>query len=154
MTRLPDPRVIRTAVAVLTIAVGIALTPGRASATCGDYVLIAGQSSEAQHQNHKLSTAPGESPGNPESPRVPCHGPGCSKSPTDSIPPITAPIGGEADPKNPPATLGGAGPGDGGVSRERDFTSNERAVHLPTTIFHPPRAVQATPSDSFRCRFI
>jgi hypothetical protein len=140
MTRFVNTKVIRATVAIIAIAVGIALTPGRVLATCGDYVLIEGQSPVRQHLNHLPVTAPGESQGNPDSPRAPCHGPGCSKAPNDSIPPLTAPTGGETDSKNPPAPLSGAAPGDGGMSWECHFIASGRPIHLPNPIFHPPRA--------------
>jgi hypothetical protein len=135
----PDPRVIRTTVAFIAIVVGIALTSGRASATCGDYISIVGQSPANYQQDHMPVTATGESQGDPKESRAPCHGPGCSNSPTDSIPPITAPIGSE--PKDPPAALTGSDSGNGGMSREQYPTSTGRAIRLPNLIFHPPRAV-------------
>lgn len=115
------------AVAVLT-AVGLFASSGRATAGCGDYVVLAADTPAADH-------APAD-PGPP----APCHGPGCSGRPEQPSPPLTAPVTQPADPDPLTASAGrltaSAHPASWAVIA--DDAGPPEPVCPP--VFHPPRA--------------
>src|SRR5262245_54783015 len=68
--------------ASLTLLAAALLSPGRANAECGDYVMVGGK--HAAPVPHAPSTSSHE-------PAVPCHGPNCSKRPNLPIVPPAPP---------------------------------------------------------------
>src|SRR5262245_47042971 len=124
--------------AALLLAAAACLTPGRASAECGDYVTIRnGPADPAHHATTRDATPqPDQAPARP-----PCHGPNCSSAPArdpSPLPPV-APTG--LQPKeltqHPAAAADpDAGPGS---ALDRD-PSSARPVRRASSVFHPPRA--------------
>jgi hypothetical protein len=125
---------LRLVAAAGLLAAGVAFTPGRAAAQCGDYVRIAGQPM-APHDG------PGQADHGLPTPGQPCHGPGCSGAPATPALPVTAPV---ADPSgskqwadrfaaDPDAAAGGR--------TLPPITSDDGAVSRPASIFHPPRSI-------------
>jgi hypothetical protein len=121
-------RVLRTTGASSLLAVAFVFAPQRASAACGDYVMIGGD------QGHPDSGTPGH---DPDAPRQPCHGPGCSAAPCGPILPPVPPT----SPTNPSEALAGLHGGADGASSPDWYprpVSSGRAVHRPPLVFHPP----------------
>ena len=122
---LPTPSFRPIAVAVL-VAAGLTLAPGSASASCGDYVTVVGQT-DAGHETG--------------APRSPCTGPGCSNRPMTPILPLSTPVTSTAQAKELAARTA--------VEVETDpcagwqlFTATKRPDSSCTSaIFHPPRAI-------------
>jgi len=110
------------------VAGGIASAPAKATAACGDYVVIA---------SHDGASAQG--PSDPALPRLPCHGPGCSNRPIEPEQPLTAPITVSTQAKDCSARMPDAIPrrDSGSVI---PLTSDGLTVHISSAIFHPPRA--------------
>jgi hypothetical protein len=113
----------------LALVAATACCPSAARAACGEYVTVVGS---AAHR----STA--DMPDLP-SPMPACHGPGCSKAPTQAAP-VSAPKVVER-----PAPVGVA---DGDpvppLADAQDYSTIESVVpssRHPSDIFHPPRAV-------------
>ena len=85
--RFPSP--FRGWRAALLLVSAACASPGRASAECGDHVIILNGPAAA---NSKAPSAPTPD-ALPAAPRPPCHGPNCSGSPAPKAPvaPLTAP---------------------------------------------------------------
>ena len=128
--------VVRAIGIALAITAGVAFSPARASAGCGDYVHLAGQMAgptgnamplPANHEREDL-------------PRPPCHGPGCSNRPSQPIPPLTAPVAESGGAKELAARANTNDDRADGLSRHRIPRTIGSPIHLPTPIFDPPRA--------------
>ena len=130
MTALPQPQTLRGFGAALLLAASVLGLPGRAAATCGDYVTIAGQPGHGAHDRQ-----PGQDDGSPQ----PCHGPGCSKQPEKPAVPTAPPATAPAQPKH--ASGGFTPDADSGHSGWCRLESERGSVHSPQPIFHPPRSV-------------
>ncbi|MBX9625518.1 MAG: hypothetical protein K2X82_17055 [Gemmataceae bacterium] len=126
---------VRTTGIALAIAAGVAFSPARATAGCGDYVHIAGPPAGPTG----VATAPPDGHALDDLPRPPCHGPGCSERPTPTAPPLTAPVNESAGAKELAARPGADDRADGSP-RHRVPRSIGSPVHFPTAIFDPPRA--------------
>jgi hypothetical protein len=111
----------------LAVAVVVALAPGRAAAECGDYVHILNDRSDAPPA------------GAPESPRKPCHGPGCSNQPASPVP-LSAPAAPPADPKEGAARATDSPRDDDRTGWHLPSSPDAVPEHVPQPIFHPPRA--------------
>ena len=121
MTLIPRLPIRAFAASVLAVA-GVALAPGGAAASCGDYV-------------HVVTDHP---PASPHGPAAPC--PGCSKAPAPPAIPLTAPVGSPSESEQSVALTslaGGARPVPGW---RRWTTASPQPVLLTSSIFHPPRA--------------
>ena len=122
MTLFPRLPVRAVAIAVLAVA-GLAVAPGGAAASCGDYVQIV-----TDHQPTPQ----------PAAPVAPC--PGCSKAPATPILPLSAPVGSPSESEQSVALTnpaGGARPVPGWA---RSTATSPHPVRLTSSIFHPPRA--------------
>ena len=117
LPRLP----IRTLAAAVLAFAGVALLPGTAPASCGDYVRV---------QTHDEAPAP---------PR-PCHGPECSKAPAAPALPLTAPVLSSCGSDQSPVVLQSDADDRPSPGRAAAGTSAARPVRLTSSIFHPPRA--------------
>src|SRR5262249_22730063 len=124
---VPSPHfaVFRRLVAALLLAAGVACAGGSAQASCGDYLTIDGK--PAAHGGH------------PSGPGKPCDGPNCSAAPTPASVPMTAPapvISGAKDTAASSLLAGDDTPPSLGFSRP---VSDGHSVHVPRSVFHPPR---------------
>lgn len=137
---LSFPSLVHTWRAALPLVAVVLLSPGRATAECGDYVTI--RNAPAGSVHHVPSDAPNAVPvaETPTPAKRPCHGPNCSGSPVREAPPMApvAPAGPRAkelvrllDFIHGPDT-------DPGSGFDRDTTS-PRPVSRADAIFHPPR---------------
>ena len=126
----------RTGIALAIAAAAVCL-PSRVGAACGDYVHIA-DTPVADDRGRATPDRPDASRG--ESPRPPCHGPGCSNGPATPTPPLTAPVTDSSRPKQLAArTAGDPDPAAGpGWHHPTDLCGPP--FRVPTSIFHPPRA--------------
>jgi len=130
---ITTPRTVIRAIGItLAITVGVVFSSARASASCGDYVHIAGQPADqaitlpAPHDRDGL-------------PRPPCHGPNCSNHSPEPVPPFTAPVVESLGAKGLVARSH-ADDRAGGSSAHSIPRSIGSPVHLPSAIFDPPRA--------------
>ena len=121
ISRLPYPAL----VAAGLVLGGIALTPGTAAASCGNYVIV-------QNEDHTGQPQP--------VPAVPCHGPGCSKAPAAPALPMTAPVSSSTGNDQPTADLDSATDASNASSWGRLLPNVEHPIRLTSSIFHPPRA--------------
>lgn len=127
MTSRPFSTALRQVVAALLLATGVASASGSAQAGCGDYLTIDGKPHAQRHL--------------PAAPARPCDGPNCSALPTPTPAPMTSPVPGPTGVKATAAELdfdGGDAPPDLGFRRP---TSDGTSVHIPRSVFHPPRTV-------------
>lgn len=127
---LNSPTSVRGGRAALLLVVTACATPGRASADCGDHVVVLAPGAAA----HDAGAT-----GHRERPQAPCSGPNCSRAPERHAPqpaPVAspAPHGKEAAHATAPAA-----PDDRTASRPPEFTS-PRPLRRAVPIFHPPRA--------------
>lgn len=130
---------------VLLLVAGISLTPGRASAACGDYISIHNAvrdlASSANPDQSALITNPIalNEPGNSTPSKLPCHGPNCSNSPVRQLPPLApaTPVGLRVKElvQHPVPTDDDVQPG---LSSVCDNTLLSPIDHT-SAIFHPPR---------------
>jgi hypothetical protein len=128
---LPRNPLVRVTTAAVLLAAGVLLSPGRAAASCGDYVTIGGQPAHAM-------PASGDAPA--VAPRPPCSGPNCSNRQNSPVAPLQAPVTPPTDPKQLDARPGDADAPDAG--RRLWFAEpSGRPVRTSTSIFHPPRSV-------------
>jgi hypothetical protein len=108
-------------IGALALVAALACCPS-ARAACGDYVTVIGA--------HRPADVPLPAP--------PCHGPGCSRAPTQAAP-VSAPKLAE-----PPAPVGLADrnpvPPRPGHHRHGSVKSLSPSSRHPSDIFHPPRA--------------
>src|SRR5262245_34061869 len=119
------------------------LTPGRASAECGDYVTILNGPGASAHQPMPGAND-GATPNHENTPspvKPPCHGPNCSSTPDLPFPPLApiAPVGTQVKELTGhlhPATEADAGPGR---AFDRDTTS-ARPIRRASSVFHPPQS--------------
>ncbi|MBX9579418.1 MAG: hypothetical protein K2X87_03845 [Gemmataceae bacterium] len=123
--------VLRLVAAAGLLAAGLAFTPGRAAAECGDYVRIAGQPM-APHGG------PGQADHGQPTPGKPCHGPGCSGHQTTPVP-VTAPVTGPGGSKEWAARFGADLDAAATGRTLPPLTSEDGSVSRPASIFHPPR---------------
>jgi hypothetical protein len=124
----------RTAVLRLTgggllLAAAVLLAPARAAAGCGDYVTILNDGPTGDH-----------GPAHP-GPAKPCHGPGCSGSPTPFDLPLTAPVTEPVGPKGWADRSAGDAAETGGPGWTFALTSSARPIHRARPIFHPPPTI-------------
>ena len=113
----------RTLVTAILVVGGLALLPGKAVATCGSYVVL-----ENAH------------PAPQDRPPQRCDGPECSRAPSTPALPLTAPVSERSSSEQ------------SSIPSETDAedcfrpgwatfqTAADQPVHLPSAIFHPPRA--------------
>src|SRR5438270_582684 len=120
--------------AALLLAAAACATPGKASASCGDYVTILNGQSNSDH--HATPAAPGETP-TPAKP--PCRGPNCSGSPTRDAPPVPPPAPVSTPAKELTHNLGTLGGADGPRDPFARDASSPRPVRRASSVFHPPR---------------
>jgi hypothetical protein len=123
LPRLP----IRALTAAALVVVGFAFAPGRAEASCGDYVYV-----QTANQTPEIA---------PIQPQPPCHGPGCSKAPAAPPVPLTAPVSSSSETDQSPVVLDADSddrPGSGWAAGHR---AAAQPIRLTSSIFHPPRAV-------------
>lgn len=133
MVHLP-PLLTRSRCATALVAVVACLSPGRASAECGDYVIILPPSGTPHPAKPEPTTAPQPIPVTP-----PCHGPNCSGSPTRETPPASPPATGGLMKESARHSAGtDFVPSVSGSPFPRDDTS-PRPVRRASSIFHPPR---------------
>ena len=124
---------IRSWRAALLLVVAACATPDRASAECGDHVIILNAPASSNHD---------AMPGAAEMPKpikLPCHGPNCSGSPTHDFPPLApvAPVSSQL--KELAQCLISVGDVDAPrPSFDRDMSSL-RPTHRASSVFHPPR---------------
>jgi hypothetical protein len=117
--------VLRRVVAALLLAAGVACAGGEAQAGCGDYLTIDGKPHASQQH--------------PTLPAKPCDGPNCSANPSPAQTPMTAPAPAPTGAKGTAvgSQLAGDNPSsNSGFSRP---VSDGHSVHLPRSVFHPPR---------------
>ena len=90
IARFPTP--FRGWRAPLLLVAAACASPGRASAECGDHVIILNGPAAANAKTTHTPANPTPD-ATPAAPRPPCHGPNCSGSPAPKAPlaPITAP---------------------------------------------------------------
>jgi hypothetical protein len=120
--------------ALLLVAVACA-SPDRASAECGDHVVILNAAPQV-NPDGRAATGVAE---RPASPKAPCSGPNCSRAPERHAPPF-APVSTSAPQgKEVVQVLDSVEPADGATTRVRDFIS-PRPVRRAASVFHPPRA--------------
>ena len=136
MAGFAPSRVVRGAGAAVLLAAAVLLLPQRAAAACGDYVTIADDhgaaTSSPAHDTHPADGRPA-SPG-------PCHGPNCSRGPSE---PFAPPAPSSTTPVQPKRWLTGLADGPEAPGRSGwcgALHSSGRAVRRPTPVFHPPRA--------------
>ena len=125
MTSPSQAAVLRRVVAALLLAAGVACAGGSAQAGCGDYLTIDGR--------------PHASGQHPAGPVKPCDGPNCSANPSPTPAPMTAPAPAPAGAKD---TAAGSQPGGDDVPPPSGFSrpvSDGSSVHVPRSVFHPPR---------------
>jgi hypothetical protein len=108
----------------------VACSSGRAAAACGDYVHVVTDGAQADSP---------AMPGEPDLPRPPCHGPGCSGQPTPPIPPLTAPVTEPTGAKELATRAAGDAGDHGGSARHPVPEAIGSPVRTSTPIFHPPR---------------
>jgi hypothetical protein len=134
---LATPRTMIRAIGIaLAITAGVVCSSARASAGCGDYVHIADRPAEPTGEAMPL-------PANHDRedlPHPPCHGPGCSNRPYETIPPLTAPVTESGGVKELAARSNPNDDRPDGSSRHRTPHTIGSPVHLPPPIFDPPRA--------------
>jgi hypothetical protein len=132
---LPSPfRGWRAALLLVVIACA---SPNRATAECGDYVVVLNANDPASPDGRATPTGMLDHPASPE---VPCSGPNCSRAP-DRHPAPLAPVS-TAGPhgKEVVQTLGSVEPSDRASSRLCDSIS-PRPIRRASSVFHPPRAI-------------
>jgi hypothetical protein len=120
--------------AALLLVVLACATPGRASAECGDHVLILNQPTARADQGGHAAPA-SDAPAAP--PRAPCSGPNCSQGSDRHPAPFT--------PASPPGPHGkevaqlleSVEQPDGLSVRACDFLSS-RPIRRVSAVFHPP----------------
>jgi hypothetical protein len=125
--------------AFLLVAAACA-SPGRASAECGDHVIILNGPAAANAKATPTPANPIPTPDTqPAAPRPPCHGPNCSGSPAPKAPlaPITAPTSQFKEQAGQVVGDCDEG-GDQGARFGRDSDS-PRPIRRPSSVFHPPR---------------
>lgn len=125
---LPPPSLLCRAALPLAV-LAVLLAAGRATAGCGDHVVILKQTTE-QQQDESVPT--------PVKP--PCHGPNCKAGPVDHTPPLPSPVVQVTSAKElftPIAVSAGA---DHPCVRWPFDLHSRLPVSRPTSIFHPPRA--------------
>jgi hypothetical protein len=118
----PLDAVLRRVVTALLLAAGVAFASGSAQATCGDYLTIEGK-------QHAM----------PSGPAKPCHGPNCTADPNPTPVPMTAPAPAPSEGKDSAAGLQLVGdhlPPAAGFGRP---ASDGDSIHVPRSVFHPPR---------------
>ena len=127
----------RSAGVAVAIAVAVLCAPGRAAATCGDYLHVGGDQPAAdvnkpagdhgsQHQQN--------------TPRPPCDGPSCSGKSGTPVAPLSAPVTDPGASKQWAARGGAEADGGGGTRWSAPISSDSSPIHVPGSIFHPPRA--------------
>lgn len=136
-SRIPGPHCIGIAVA---IAVLFGYFPSRATAECGDYVVILNKNSASNQQVEMDSHAQFDPSNDRGHPRTPCRGPNCSSNPFQHTAPLAAPVPTRNESKVSTTQL----TPEIAVSDQEEWwpfpTSNESPVHTPDPVFHPPRA--------------
>jgi hypothetical protein len=124
--------ILRWVAAAGLLAAGVAFTPGRAAAECGDYVRIDGR-----------LLAPHDRPGQADHglplPGKPCHGPGCSGAPAAPSLPVTAPVADPTGSKQWADRFAADLDAAAGGRPLPPLTSDDGPVSRPGSIFHPPR---------------
>jgi hypothetical protein len=120
----------RTAAALLFAAV-IVSASGRAMASCGDYVTIAGQS--VGHGHDPITPMHGGSD------RLPCQGPSCSGDRHPGELPLTAPVKISTAAKDIADQLAAGLATADGRHGFHPVTSDGAPVGYSLSIYHPPR---------------
>lgn len=118
--------------AALMLVVVACAAPGRATAMCGDDVVLQSDHVHARPDG-RAATAPARGA---ERPKAPCSGPNCSQTPERQpapFAPAPAPQG-----KEVAQVLDSIEPADGAQARACYFIS-PRPIHRPSSVFHPPR---------------
>jgi hypothetical protein len=138
MVRLAATYWLRTLAGVLlALLVADVLAPARATASCGDYVMVQGYSGH-NTPHSRPAAKPGRSVPDPEPVEAPCRGPNCSGSPA----PLSLPISTTTPDRHDQL--------DGlfAVATPPRFDSHAlpqeeescRLIHHVAPIFHPPRS--------------
>jgi hypothetical protein len=119
---------------ILVIAAVIGVH-GSVQASCGDHVIVG--------KEQAAPKTPSQSPATPLpiTPKLPCHGPACSGRP--HLPPV-APVTTVSPPTHEWAvavmTVTTSGMGDG---EPMPVSESAKSIHMPCSIFHPPRSASA-----------
>jgi hypothetical protein len=116
----------------LVIVASLALSAGRASAECGDYVtVLTGQAARSD------TGTPGQTE-TPAPTRPPCHGPNCSGRDFPPLAPVV-PIGPSVKELTQDLAPVGSPDPDPGSTFDRDSATG-RPIQRAFSVFHPPRA--------------
>lgn len=126
---LSDNRTVRAPATALLFAAWLLCSPGRADASCGDYVTIAGQPAASDHAVPSSDQSERPVPGQP------CHGPNCS---AQQHPPAAPPVSPPTDPKQPDARVGTAELPDAEPGHRFIEPAAGRPIRIPVVIFRPP----------------
>ena len=137
MVALSRNRLVRLPAAAFLLAVGFFVSPGRASADCGDYVTIAGQPSA----HHAMPPAASDDAKPAEAPRRPCNSPNCSKRQDSPITPTRAPVTPTGETKSIDTLFGAYLPPDPGSGQWFTDPTSAQPIRTSLSIFHPPRSV-------------
>lgn len=136
-------------VALLLVAVAT-LTPGRASAECGDYLNIPSpHANNPRAQTHGIQTqtqpiperSAGPAPTDATPAKTPCRGPNCSRAPTRESLPLAPVIPSRAQVKEPVQHTAGQDLATVPAPPWEFDGTFLPPIHRATSIFHPPRLV-------------
>jgi hypothetical protein len=135
-TRHTGPHCIGVALAA---AVLLGYFPSRATAECGDYVIILNHNSASKQQEELKSHVPTETSSDRGRPHLPCRGPNCSSNPSRHSVPLSAPVPTRNESK---VSITQPKPENAGTEKEECChfpICKELPVHIPDPVFHPPR---------------
>lgn len=113
--------------------------PSRAAAECGSHVVILNPQTSFASTDHATPSPIGAAE-RPDSPRVPCSGPNCSRAPDRSAPPFAPVPASGPHAKEAAPVLGSLEGADTPPSRVCESTS-PRPVYWTADIFRPPPLV-------------
>jgi hypothetical protein len=118
--------------AALLLVVVACASPNRASAECGSHVLVLNAPADGEH--HALPVA-GEMPA---SPKAPCSGPNCSRTPDHHTPPFAPVVTPSSTAKEAAHALDVIEFSDG-TSSYPDPLHSAHPISRASSVFHPPR---------------
>jgi hypothetical protein len=123
----------------LAAAVLLGYFPSRATAECGEYVVILNNKSASKQQEDLKSHIPTETSSDRGRPHLPCRGPNCSSGPSRHGAPLSAPVPTRNESK---VSITQLTPENAGAEKKEWRhvpTCKELPVHIPDPVFHPPR---------------
>lgn len=119
--------------AALWLVLVTCATPDRASATCGEHVVI-------RHSSSELKPAAISDESQPAAPaRLPCHGPNCSGSPAGKFPPLAPVISIGTTVKEYAQSLIVMDDAAASHSPLVQDNTSPRPIRRASSVFHPPR---------------